>query len=155
MLHSKRALVPADLESVLRRTAPEPIFRNGDWDALTRARGLFIDLSKIEWVDLSATVRLVLIIDRALRDGLRVSVAMPLETARSTEQTYGAEGSGLPAQKRQELNARKGRRRAARRFLDRLKFLQAIQAPHLEEAPGELRIVEGYDSSLDLDKVLG
>ncbi len=152
MLHSKRALVPADLESVLRRTSPEPIFRNGDWDAVTRARGLFVDLSKIEWVDLSATVRLALIIDRALRDGLPVSVAMPLETARSTEQTYGAEGSGLPAQKRQELNARKERRRAARRFLDRLKFLQAIQAPHLEEAPGELRIVEGYDSSLDLDK---
>ncbi len=150
-MHTRKLLVPAELESVLRRTQ-EGLFDAEGWKQEVRERGLFVDLSRIEWIELSAALRVVLIIERALLDRVPVTIALPLERSRSTEEHYSKPSSGLPRDKRTELENRWKRRAAARRFFDRLGFLEALGAPHLAEARELLRVTKDYDSSLESDR---
>ncbi|WP_028062186.1 hypothetical protein [Solirubrobacter soli] len=144
--HTKRALVPAELESWLRR--PHRVFKDGAWSAEVREKGLFFDVSRIEWVELSAVVRTALLIERALRDEVPVLLALPLGRERRAEAHFASADSPLPERKRRVLLQRSARRAAAKDYLQRwLNFPGVLLSGHLEGAP--LRIVDDYDSSAD------
>ena len=140
-----RFLVPATLESALLGGG-RPFLKTG-WSAAARERGLFLDLSRVEWVELSAVVRAALLVDAALRAGIHVQVAMPLPRPRLSEELWASEQSGLPAAARRGIEARVRRRPEARRFLEYLGFEQALTDCHLGEARARLRVLHDYDSS--------
>lgn len=147
--HTKKFMVPAEMESWLRRTS-DVVYTHGDWSNAVRARGLFVDLSRIQWVELSAVVRTALLVERARQDGIAVTIAMPLERLRATEAFFSRTENTSDAAHRRVLQRRPARRRAARTFLDRLEFLGAVRAQHLDAATaGTLSLVSDYDSSAD------
>ncbi len=147
--HTKKYMVPAEMESWLRRRN-DVVFTRRGWSDAVRARGLFVDLSRIQWVELSAVLRTALLIERARQDGIAVAVAMPLGRPRATEEFFSRPEHTSDARHRRVLQKRPARRRAARTFLERLRFLEAIRAPHLEASTaGSLSLVSDYDSSTD------
>ena len=76
-----RILTHPALETVLGATG---VCGEG-WSRNARDEGIFVDLSKVEWCDLSAAVRLVLLVESALKEGVNVQIALPLVRGRKSE----------------------------------------------------------------------
>jgi orotate phosphoribosyltransferase len=141
LFQTRTSLVPADVESVLRRTRDRLFTNTGEWNPDVLKAGLFVDCSRLEWVELSAVLRTVLLTESARRHGAEVTVALPLTTHSVNEERFSRE---TPV-----LLRRAPRRRAVLDFLHRLDFVGALRAEHLPPEAGELTLLEGYDRSLN------
>ena len=133
---SHRKVVHSSVDSALRGAAA--FRKNATWSDRAQDQGLLVDLSKVTWFEISACVRLVLFVERALRDGLKVNVALPNPNVLSNELEWLDEA---------ECRSRAERRKDALRFLERIEFRKAMSCPHLEIADGQLRFLERYDRS--------
>src|SRR5262249_49729920 len=122
--------------------------KDQSWSSRSREYGIFVNLSKVEWCDLSATVRLVLFVEAALRDGLQVQIALPVPHARGREQACIAESEENRWHKPlQEIRKRIERRVGARGFLKYIDFESAIFYPHLQLKENQLKIIEDYETT--------
>ena len=138
-------------ESALRQF---PFTAREGWSKRLEEEGLIINLSKVGWVEPVAALRVVLFIEAALIDGVKVTVRLPLPEATRAEHNIfdlASTSKDLSLQKKAKntgLNIR--RRRAASQALRDLRFKEALLANHLQDGPGALIIVEKYDwSALD------
>ena len=82
-----RRLAPSTIEAALNGT---DVYTKKDrgWSPDAKHHGLFVDLSRVEWVDSAAVVQVVVLIEDALRHGISVSVAWPLGRARRSESEW-------------------------------------------------------------------
>jgi hypothetical protein len=131
-----------------------PFTAREGWSKRLEEEGLIINLSKVGWVEPVAALRVVLFIEAALIDGVKVTVRLPLPEATRAEHNIfdlASTSKDLSLQKKAKntgLNIR--RRRAASQALRDLRFKEALLANHLQHGPGALIIVEKYDwSALD------
>lgn len=137
-----RYLVPSELESRLRG-AKIYTFEHKGWSEEAKREGLFLDLSRIEWIDIGALVQTVLLSEAARRDGIDVTVALPLARARRSEEFWARHNSQYaPA-----VYSRIARRAAASDFLKYLRVTSALQADHLGEHSGRVIILDDFDPS--------
>ena len=81
-----RYLVPSEVGSKL--LGSHMYLKKEGWSKDAIESGIFFDLSKVEWVELEAIAQVILIIEEALRNGIRVEVALPLPKARRSELAY-------------------------------------------------------------------
>src|SRR5690242_7316806 len=109
-----RYLVPSELESALLGAAFYTKLASG-WSSRAKKFGVLIDLSKVEWVDLGSALQLVLIVESAAREGIRVDLALPYSRARQSEKLW-MEKTNVPGAVDNTLR-RIERRTAARNFL--------------------------------------
>jgi hypothetical protein len=122
------------------------------WIRSLKKDGLIIDLSKIGWVEPVATVRVALLIERALLDSAEVTVRLPLPTpTRAEERVFASAAKSKDRALRDKakytaLNI--NRRAKAADALRHLRFKEALAHEHIKAAPGTLQIIEEYDWSI-------
>ena len=137
--------------SALENVLLDSNLNNELWSEETRIDEVFVDLSLVEWCDLSATVRLVLIVERALRDGLIVRIALPFPDARRAEQncirSYERESQTNLLQR---IRNKIERRRRALEFLQHVHFIEAVRCSHLQLEDQRLIVLDNYDVSTDV-----
>ena len=135
-----RRLVPRTWESSLLGSHAYTKVANG-WSEYARSNGLFIDLSRLEWVELSALVPLTLFAARALLDGIKVTVALPLPRPRKTEDAWISSHPEYA----HSIMTRVNLRIKTYSYLEYLRFVHALQHPHLCSYVGQLSILDNYD----------
>lgn len=108
---------------------------SGQWHPSAK-EGLLFDLSRLTWVDPGALAQLALIAMRGLRDGVRVSIAMP-----SLLPGLAESRRLRPARMQTRLDNRK----AVREFLQYMQFPKCLGAGHLRDFEGKLRVLENFD----------
>jgi orotate phosphoribosyltransferase len=138
--------VPVDLELYLSEAAIS--WKTDGGSSAGRTKGIFLDFSLVEWVDLSALVSVIVLVERALRDGLHVTVALPLCRASYSEMEH------LKAKPKDEnfINGNVNRRVSVLRFLKYLRFEQALHPPHLQERQANLTILSAFDPTLPVNE---
>lgn len=139
-----RALVPSQLEQ--RLTGARVLLKEGrGWSPSAHSRGLFFDLSRVEWVELGALVQLVLLVDSALREHIPLTLALPLGRLRQSEMRWLGR---LSTSKAAEAARRPLERRLrVRSYLEHLQLLEALNPVHLQDLSKNLTILQGFDSS--------
>ncbi|MDT5121592.1 MAG: hypothetical protein QOC96_1074 [Acidobacteriota bacterium] len=146
-LHNKLSL--NNWEKALRQF---PFIARGGWSKKIEEGGLIINLSKVGWVEPVAALRVVLFIEAALLDGVKVTVRLPFPEATHSEQNIFdlASNSKDPSLQKKAKNTGINirRRRAASLALRDLRFKEALLHPHLQLSPDTLKIVEKYDWSV-------
>jgi hypothetical protein len=143
VLGPMRFLVTRELERSLASTPRFWSRKDAAWSPAVCESGLLIDLSRTEWVDIPALVQLVVLVEAALRDGIRVRVALPLGRRRRSEAKFATRQGFSSAV--DLLDHRVARRAATRRFLDYLRFEPSLRAPFEWGATGRLEILPDYD----------
>ena len=140
-----RYLVPSKFRSKL--IGSRVYTRNG-WSKAAKEYGIFFDLSKVEWVELEPVVQIILLIERALKEEISVTIAMPLPRARQSEEKWIRSNPQYapPTQTRIQNRIK------ALNFLNYLRFQQALRVPHLQIQASNLRILDNYDSSLSFSE---
>jgi hypothetical protein len=139
-----RKLTHPSLERAMKGAAA--YIRNEGWSTEAKEHGFFADLSRVEWCDLSATVRLVLFVESALREGVHVKLALPLPYPRISEQRFMQECIEKGRHRSlEEVKQRVDRRSRALKFLEFIEFPQALVCPHLELKEKQLNILHDYD----------
>lgn len=146
-LHNK--LSQRNLEEALKEASSEA--KTG-WIRRLKKEGLTIDLSKVGWVEPVASVRVVLLIERALLDGAEVTVRLPFPTpTRAEERVFtSAAKSKDKALRDKEKYTRLNisRRVKAADALSHLRFKEALAHKHIKAASGVLQIIEDHDWSI-------
>lgn len=137
-----RHLVPSEFEPLFVGKSIYSKKARG-WSAPARRFGLFFDLSRVEWFELSSLVQLILLVESAIREGIEVKLALPLPHALKWERVWMLNTSVEAAA--EEVQNRIKRRSAARSFLDHLQIKRALRAEHLKEQSRLLQILEDYD----------
>ena len=113
---------------------------NQVWD-----KKVFIDLSKIEWINTSALVELILIIENLIEDGIMVTVALPNRNMLSSETQHL---KNKPEHKRLIEYAIE-QRRAAREWLYRLKIIKALSFEHQpDDIRSNIKVLDIFDKVL-------
>lgn len=115
--------------------------KEAGWTTDARARGLFFDLSRVEWIEALAVAQVVLLVESALRSEIAVDLAMPLPNISRRESVRIAR----KPEKEEQVDLSIGLRAGALRYLDYLGFEGALMHYHLAELPGQLRILHEYD----------
>jgi hypothetical protein len=138
-----RHLVPREFESSLLGTH---MFTKeaGGWSQTAKQQGILFDLSRVEWMDVGALVQLVLLVETALRNGIRVDVALPLTRARQSEERW-VKTTSIPWAA-ESIKQHIEKRIAAKNFLTYLRFEYALRAKHLSDAFDNLSIIDTYYS---------
>lgn len=113
------------------------------WTAQARERGIFFDLSRVEWVELEAVVQLVLLIESALKNDISVSVALPQSEARKSEKAWMKDNPNFAHRVQQRIKKRK----AVLNFLTHLQFQNALKPIHLESKLSCLNLLTDFDPS--------
>jgi adenine/guanine phosphoribosyltransferase-like PRPP-binding protein len=120
------------------------------WHPTVRSEGLFIDLSLIAHADFTSLAMCALLIEKALRYGHRVRIALPLRSLRRAEIAfYERERGGGRGDFNPELAVRNQvrQRTSAYQFLEHSGFRQVLAMPHVPRAGELLEIVDNYDAS--------
>jgi len=147
-----RALVHANFESAIAGSRSflqsKPENETDDrasypgWSPKARANGLFVDLHKVEWFDLTATARLVLFVERAVKDGIHVNIAMPFEGNLPKETTFRQQFEQEGKEKAvAAIDRRIARRKKTLDFLEAIRFHQAIECRHIQDHQGMVNII--------------
>ena len=111
-------------ESELRRG---PYAADRAWSEAGPRDHLHLDFSRVEFVDFGALARTLLLLDAAVKSGIKASVTLPTTTVFRT----GEETGGGPT-----LAERRARARGdALVFMRHVGFLRSLQAPHWQENP--------------------
>lgn len=142
LMHELRHLVIKEVESSLigSRVYTKKL---GGWSAKAKKEGIFFDLSKIEWIELNALVHIVLLIERALKEKISITVALPLPRPRNSEKTWMISNPSYAHTTQKRIDNRS----KALDFLIKLRFEQAIKDDHLKKWLYNLQILYDYDSS--------
>lgn len=136
-----RTLVPSELERRLRDARVRR--KDGSsWSPSANSRGLFFDFSKVEWLELGALAQVVLLIESALRDNLRVTVALPLGRLRQSEKRRLQKFTSKATV--ENINHRVEMRLRVRSYIEHLRFVEALRADHIKQP---VEILANYDSS--------
>lgn len=135
----------------LGRPCPMLAPEEGGWSQDAVEHGILLDLSSVQWCDLTACVHLLLVLERALKDSLPyVGLAMPdprptsSELAQKEEWTRSGQSTRLPG-----LLDQQRRRSDALKFLEKIGFREAARCLHLpEQARGRLLILDDFGSNM-------
>ncbi|BCL26063.1 hypothetical protein ACFFS2_16030 [Streptomyces aurantiacus] len=128
-------LTSATWESVLQpRRAP--LAADGRWTARTLEQGLHLDFARVEFVDLAALARALLLVDAAVRDGVLVQVTLP--TAELPD-AGGERPAAEPGEETRRRLIRQARSRGdTRAFMRQVGFLGSLRATHWPEGSVEV-----------------
>jgi hypothetical protein len=137
-----RRLVPSQLERLLLRAHLHNSLKDG-WTPKARENSIFFDLSRVEWVDIGALVQLTLLIESAVRNGIRVATALPLPRARKSESRFITETPELS----EYVTKRIANRKLAYSFLQVMQFLSAVRLDHLPSDLERPLVLHDYDQS--------
>lgn len=126
------------------------LFESGEWDPSVKAQGLKIDLSKVEWVEPSAVLRLVLLVEAARLDGIAVEIWLPrpFETSSEAAQIEAARQARTWAMREHGARFLRSvrRRKGAYRMLRKLGFEKVLERADLRLSDG-LKIIDvGQDA---------
>lgn len=140
-----RQLTPKTLET---RLLGRRLYRKHPPHWADKSSNVFIDLSRVEWVDVGALVQLVLFVEAAIREGSQVSLALPLARPRESEADWVRKSQVI--QGAEQIKQRVSRRDAARRFLETLQLEEALSLKHLPSKDRKrMKIIRGWDSSIE------
>ncbi len=141
-----RFLIPTEVESKL---LGNNVFtkEHGGWSPNAKTQGVFFDFSRVEWVDLGALVQVILLLESALREGIKVQIALPLPRLRKSEEEWIASTS-IPGQS-ENVRARMARRRRVREYLEYLQLERVLAFKHLGQNARNLEILRNFDSSTE------
>lgn len=124
--------------------------RRYEWTQEARDHGILLDLSGVQWCDLTACVHLLLVVERALRDGLPyMGLALP-DPARTPAETWleeyaqtSGETERIPLIRRDQK-----RRSGALKFLSSIGFQEAARCAHLAESQkSRFHLIENFGSA--------
>jgi hypothetical protein len=145
LLNELRYLVPSEFEAALLGANAFTKGANG-WTKETKEHGVFVDLSRVEWIELGTLVQLVLMVESALKGGVMVTTALPLPRPRRSEREWIESSSVEGGPERAGL--RIDRRKKALAFLNYLGFSEAVRPRHLGDLVKNLTLLENYDSGV-------
>lgn len=141
----------ASLERALK--GAKAFVKEKGWSSRAEEFGILVNLTKVEWCDLSAVVRLVLFVEAALRDRLKVKIVLPFPQARGSEQVCLQEFQENRWHKSfNELTTRIDRRARALGFLRYIDFESAVTCSHLNLPKGQLEIEDHTSPKSFLDE---
>jgi hypothetical protein len=122
-------LVPSEFERKLSLSNQKILTKNG-WSEEAKRRGIFIDLSQVRWIELSTAGQLVLLIENALDNELKITIAFPLNKLSSRELSHLEKiKKTQPSEydnKKKLFNKLKDARIAAMQYLKNIQFEKAI-----------------------------
>lgn len=111
-----------------------PLSPNGAWLSPIVERGLQLDFTQVEFADFGALANALLLLDAAVRDGIRATVTLPCEALTPGERRHVGNlrrASDMAAEDACRQIARRARARGeARAFMEQTGFLDALRAPH-------------------------
>ena len=142
--NSQTKLTPKKLNQEIRLFVKEKnIIKSTEsqvWD-----KKVFIDLSKIEWINTSALVELILIIENLIENGIMVTVSLPNRNMLSSEARNLKDHPG----NKQFIEHAIEQRRDARLWLYRLKIIQALSFEHQPtDIRSNINILDQFDKEL-------
>ena len=111
------------------------------WSVDAKRRGLFVDLSQVRWVNIGTASQLVLLVESALKCGIKVYIALPLKGLTEKQKNSEKENQIL-------FEALRRQRESANEFLKVIQFDVAVKCKHLEIS-NEPIITEKYEFSKD------
>lgn len=140
-------LVASDFEKRLNSFNTEfQIFTEFGWSSDSKRNGLLIDLSQIRWVELGAAAQLVLLIESAKKQGLKIMIALPLNKlsrGESESLTKSKNNSEVEFQKKSEVfEGLRLSREYAKNYLSNIQFQRTAICPHVKT--GEVTFSEDY-----------
>lgn len=144
-------LTPSVWEKVLPRRAP--LMADGTWSRKVVEEGLHLDFARVEFADLAALARALLLIDAAVRDGLQVRVTLPTAEVAGDggEVTLGMSGAALSEEEASDDAHRQLTRQArargdARGFMLQVGFVAALHPDHWRNG-----VVQVDDATMAVD----
>ena len=140
-------LVTSDFETRFNNfNAEYQIFTELGWSSDSQKNGLLIDLSQVRWVELGAAAQLVLLIESAKKQGLKIMIVLPLNKLNkgeneSLEKSKG--NSDTEFQRKSEVfEGLRLSREYAKNYLSNIQFQRAAICPHIKI--GEVKFTENY-----------
>ncbi|GGL64715.1 hypothetical protein GCM10010129_05380 [Streptomyces fumigatiscleroticus] len=107
-----------------------PLAADGRWTRRTLEQGLHLDFARVEFADMSALARALLLVDAAVRDGVPVRLTLPTADLPDTGEPV-APGAAQQDRAAQRLLTRQARSRGdARAFMRQVGFLDALRPAH-------------------------
>lgn len=153
---STRLSIP-NLERALN--AEHPYQMRGGWSSRLCREGLTVDLSRVEWVEPSALVMIVLLIEGCVRDGFDVVLIPPRRQPFDVEadiiSTAQRTGSAELLKAAGYVHAQVRRRQAAFESLVRWRMWPALLADHILQAKGKVDLEEEPDASRQKETHVG
>ncbi|MFA6598955.1 MAG: hypothetical protein WCS69_14615 [Ignavibacteriaceae bacterium] len=155
-------LVTTDLERRFFQFNSEyKIFSDSGWSTEAKSRGLFVDLSRVRWVELGAAAQLVLLIESAKKEGLKILIALPLNKLSKGESEFLARIKQSSESEYYEkvaiFEGMKLAREYAKNYLTNIQFQRVVVCPHI--MVGEVFFSEEYhfesDNSNDTEVEIG
>lgn len=142
--YNQTKLTPKKLNEEIRLFVKEKNIikstENQVWD-----KKVFIDLSKIEWINTSALVELILIIENLIEHGIMVTVVLPNKNMLSAE----ARNLKDHPEHKQFIEHAIEERRKAKEWLYRLKIIQALSFEHQPDyIRSNINILDQFDKEL-------
>lgn len=139
--YNQTKLTPKKLDEEVKRFIQEKdvleTAKDQSWD-----NKVFVDLSNIEWVNTTALVELILIIENLIEKDIKVTLALPNRNMLSKEARQG------PAQK-QFIDHAIEQRRTARAWLYRLGIIKALLFQHQpEDIRSNIKVLDIFDREL-------
>lgn len=138
-----------NLERALNTEHPYQVGKG--WSSRLFEEGLTVDLSRIEWVEPSALVTIVLLIAGCVRDGFNVVLRPPWRKPFDMEADIisTAQRTGNPEllKKAEYIHAQMRRRQAAFESLVRWRMWPALKADHILQAKGTITLEEKPNGS--------
>jgi orotate phosphoribosyltransferase len=142
--HHVLALTPVSLEKGLRAAFTKAA---GGWTAAAKQRGLLLNFSRVQWFELEAVVRVVTLVESAVRHGVSVDIALPLDRRRGSEEAWIR--AGVLSDAERQITSHVEARARARRFLRTIEFEQALT---LED--GAVGVLPVFDDSSDRESTI-
>lgn len=138
-------LSPRKLEEQLKKKHP---YEESGWSS-EASKGLLLDLSRVEWVEPVALVRLVLLVQGCVECGVDVDLRLPRTKPATSELRILNSSETTSDQPRITEFVANGirRRRESYRALIMWDLEGALRANHMTNQPGKVRIVRDFDWS--------
>jgi len=117
------------------------------WAKKVLLRGIFIDLSQVRWVEMGAVAQLILIIESAKKQDVKILIALPLNKISNSEAeslTRTKLFSEVEYNKKREIfDSIRFAREEAKNYLTTIQFQRAALCKHIES--GEVSFIEDYN----------
>jgi orotate phosphoribosyltransferase-like protein len=116
------------------------------WSPSAKQKGLFIDLSQVRWVEMSAAAQVVLLVESAKKSDLKVTIALPLAKHSKGEtedlSKLRNQSESLYKKRNDLYEVLKNLREDAKSYLTNLQFQRTVVCPHIKT--GEVVFNEDY-----------
>lgn len=140
-------LVATDFEKRFNNFNNEhQIFTEFGWSNDSQSNGLLIDLSQIRWVELGAAAQLVLLIESAKKQGLKITIALPNNKLNSGElnelERVKLKSTDNYNKLTEIFETYRIQRQYAKNYLSNIQFQRTSVCPHVKT--GEVAFTEDY-----------